>query len=106
MREGGEGEGWREGGRRGREGAKEEAMMLCWERASVEEDSVDGGRIDEGNERGRDGKWHGRREGKTGERKRADDGLSEEGREHGSKGERETSREVVYSQTNHSQTGP
>ena len=27
-------------------------------------------------------------------------------REHGSKGGRETSREVVYSQTNHSQTGP
>ena len=33
------------------------------------------------------------------------DGLSEEGREHGSRGERETSQEVVYSQTNHSQTG-
>ena len=27
-------------------------------------------------------------------------------REQGSKGGRETSREVVYSQTNHSQTGP
>ena len=35
-----------------------------------------------------------------------DEGLSEEGRVHGSKGGRETSREVVYSQTNHSQTGP
>ena len=32
--------------------------------------------------------------------------LSEKEREHGSKGGRETSREVVYSQTNHSQTGP
>ena len=41
-----------------------------------------------------------------GGRKRAEDGLSEEGREYGKKGERETSREVVYSQTNHSQTGP
>ena len=40
-----------------------------------------------------------------GGRKRAEEGLSEEGREHGSKGGRETSREVVYSQTNHSQTG-
>ena len=72
----------------------------------MEEERVEGGRIDEGNERGRDGTGHGRREGKRGGRKRADDGLSEEGREHGSKGERETSREVVYSQTNHSQTGP
>ena len=95
----------REGGREGREGAREEAMMLCRERASLEEERVDGGRIDEGNERGRDGTGHGRREGNRGERKRAGDGLSEEGREHGSKGERETSREVVYSQTNHSQTG-
>ena len=81
-------------------------MMLCSERASVEEERVEGGRIDEGNERGRDGTGHGRREGKRGGRKRAEDGLSEEGREHGSKGERKTSREVVYSQTNHSQTGP
>ena len=102
---GGEGEGGtegmreagrevREGGREGGEGARREAMMLCRERASVEEERVEGGRIDEGNERGRDGTGHGRREGKRG------------GREHGSKGERETSREVVYSQTNHSQTGP
>ena len=35
-----------------------------------------------------------------------EEGLSEEGREHGSNGGRETSQEVVYSQTNHSQTGP
>ena len=71
----------------------------------MEEERVEGGRIDEGNERGRDGTGHGRREGKRGGRRRAEDGLSEEGREHGSKGERETSQEVVYSQTNHSQTG-
>ena len=77
----------REGGRGGREGAREEAMMLCKERASVEEERVWGGRIDEGNERGRDGTGHGRREGKRGGRKRAEDGLSEKGREHGSKGE-------------------
>ena len=64
-------------------------MMLCRERASVEEERVEGGRIDEGNERGRDGTGHGRREGKMGERKRVEDGLSEEGREHGSKGARE-----------------
>ena len=30
-------------------------MMLCMERASVKEERVEGGRIDEGNERGRDG---------------------------------------------------
>ena len=76
-------------------------MMLCRERASVEEERVEGG-----NERGRDRTGHGRHEGKRGGRKRAEDGLSEEGREYGRKGERETSREVVYSQTNHSQTGP
>ena len=81
-------------------------MMLCRERASVEEERVEGGRIDEGNERGRTGTGHGWHEGNRGARKRAEDGLSEEGRVHGSKGERETSREVVYSQTNHSQTGP
>ena len=81
-------------------------MMLCRERASVGEDRVEGGRINEGNEQGGDGTGHGRRKGKRGGRKRAEDGLSEEGRDHGSKGERETSREVVYSQTNHSQTSP
>ena len=47
---------------------------------------------------------HGWREGKGGGTKRVEEGLSEEGREHGSKGGRETSREVVDSQTNHSQT--
>ena len=35
-----------------------------------------------------------------GGRKRVEEGLSEEGRDHGSKGGRETSQEVVYSQTN------
>ena len=61
-------------------------MMLCRERASVEEERVEGGRIDEGNERGRDGTGHGRPEGKRGGRKRAEDGLSEEGREQGREG--------------------
>ena len=60
--------------------------MLCRERASVEEERVEGGRVDEGNERGRDGTGHGRREGKMGGRKRAEDGLSEEGREYGREG--------------------
>ena len=55
-------------------------MMLCRERASVEEERVEGGRVDDGNERGRVGTGHGRREGKRGGRKRAEDGLSEEGR--------------------------
>ena len=54
----GENEG-NEGGR-GREGerargGREEAMMLGRQRASVEEGRVEGGRVDEGNERGRDG---------------------------------------------------
>ena len=35
---------------------------------------------------------HGWHEGKRGGRKRVEEGLSEEGREHGSKGGRETSR--------------
>ena len=72
-----------EGGRRGREGRSkgrsDDAMQ--GERASVEEEMVEGGRIDEGNERGWDVTRHGRREGKRGGRKRAEDGLSEEGRE-------------------------
>ena len=56
-REQGEGrEGGREGGREQGEGV--EAMMLGRQRAQVEE-----GRVDEGNERGRDGTMHGRRYG-------------------------------------------
>ena len=35
-------------------------MMLCRERASVEEERVEGGRVDERNERGRDGTGYGR----------------------------------------------
>ena len=90
------------GGREGREGAREQGSKggsddAMRGRASVEEERVERGRIDEGNERGRDGTGHGRREGKRGGSKRAEDGLSEEGREHGSKGERANSLEVVYS---------
>ena len=91
---------------RGREADRAQGMMLCRERVSVEEGRVEGGRVDEGNERGRDGTMHGRCEGKRAGRKRVEEGMSEEGRENGSKGGRETSGEVVYSQTNHSQTGP
>ena len=54
----------------------------------MEEERVEGGRVDEGNEQGREGTGHVRREGKRGGRKRAEDGLSEEGREYGRKGER------------------
>ena len=54
--EGRDGEGGNEGGREGREAG----MMLCRERASVEEERVEGGRVDEGNERGRDGTGYGR----------------------------------------------
>ena len=57
----GEGNKGVEGGRereREREGGREEAMMLGRQRASVEEGRVEGGRVDEGNERERDGMMH------------------------------------------------
>ena len=38
-------------------------MTLGRQRASVEEGRVEGVRVDEGNERGRDGMRHGQREG-------------------------------------------
>ena len=38
-------------------------MMLGWQRVSMEIGRVEGGRVDEGNERGRDGLRHGQREG-------------------------------------------
>ena len=82
-REQGEG-GWEQGNTR--EGGREGAMMIGRERASVEEGRVEGGRVAEGNERGRDGPRHGRHEGKRGGRKRAEDGLSKEGREQGREG--------------------
>ena len=56
--------GGREGGReRGgtARGGREEAMILDRQRESVEEGRI--GLIGEGNERGRDGTRHGRREG-------------------------------------------
>ena len=42
---------------------RKEAMVLGRQRASVEEGRVEGWRVDEGNERRRDGTRHGRREG-------------------------------------------
>ena len=93
--------GW-EGGSKGRmggrEGGREEAMMLGRERASVEEGMVEGGWVDEGNERGREGTRHGQRELKRGGRKRAEEGLNEDGREqgrNGSKEGKETSRALA-----------
>ena len=41
--------GGSEQGEGGREGGRDESMMLCSERASVEEGRVEGGRVDEGN---------------------------------------------------------
>ena len=83
-------DGGRQAGRQGGQGrmvgGREEAMMLSRERASVEEGRVEGGRVDEGNERGRDGTRHGWREGKMEGRKRAEEGLSQEGREQGREG--------------------
>ena len=55
--------------------------MIGRERVSVEEGRVEGGRVAEGNERGREGPRHGRCEGKRVGRKRAEEGLSEEGME-------------------------
>ena len=64
-REGRDGEGGNQGGREGMEAG----MMLCRERASVEEERVEGGRVDEGNERGRDGA---RERGEGGSERRMD----------------------------------
>ena len=65
--EGGEGEGTRGGReRRGRDRVREgreEARMLHRHEASVGEGRVEGGRVDDGNKRGRNGARHGRREG-------------------------------------------
>ena len=60
----------------GARGEMEEASMLGRERASVEEGMVEGGRVDEGDERGRNGTRHERSEGKRGGRKRAEEELS------------------------------
>ena len=57
-----QGEGGRERGREGECKGSDEAMMIGRQRASVEEGRVEGGRVNEGNERGRDGTRHGRRE--------------------------------------------
>ena len=47
--------GRREGARGGREGGREEAMMMLdRERASLEEGRVEGGIVDEWHDRGRD----------------------------------------------------
>ena len=59
-REGGEGREGRGGEGRDGEAGRQAGMMLCRERASVEEERVEGGRVDEGNERGRDGTGYGR----------------------------------------------
>ena len=53
--------------------------MLHRHEASVEEGRVEGGRVDDGNKRGRNGARHGRREGASG------GGLREERMEQGSK---------------------
>ena len=83
-----QGEGGREGGKDRVRGGREEARMLHRHEASVEE-----GRVDDGNKRGRNGARHWRREGGS-ERSgiaRGKDGAREQGNE--------TSREVflVYS---------
>ena len=67
---------------------------------------VEGGRVEEGNERGRDGTRHGRSEGKRGVSKRAEEGWingaretskgrGEGGMEEGRMIGRQTSREVL-----------
>ena len=54
--------------------------MIGRERVSVEEGRVEGGRVAEGNEQGRDEPRHGRAQGKKG-REEASGGGSERGRE-------------------------
>ena len=78
-------------------------MMLGRQRASVEEGRGEGGMVGEGNERGTSEAWT----WTAGVRKRAEEGLGEEGREHGSKGgklqgrypEEGIGQYPVYSQT-------
>ena len=62
--DGGEGgnkgmEGWREGGSESARGGREEAMMLGRQRPSVAEGRIEGGRVGEGNGRGRGVTRHG-----------------------------------------------
>ena len=105
-RERGSEEGWRMGGKDGREGGNKgtrgreggrkgdiEGGRERWEGGGSDDDrqgervTVEGrGRVAEGNERGRDGSKHGRRDEKRGVRKRGVEGLSEKG---GSKGAKE-----------------
>ena len=54
----------REGRRESARGGREEPIMLGRQRASVKEGRVEGGMVDEGNERGMDGTRHGRQEGR------------------------------------------
>ena len=87
-------EGWREGGEGG-----EGAMMLGRERVSVDE-----WRVDEGNERGRDGaRERGRDEASGGGigrgRKGVSKGASEGGKHQGMHHEEGTIQYTVYSQT-------
>ena len=76
---GGRGNKGREGGRERVMVGREEAMMLRRHEASVEEGRVEGGRVDDGNKRGRDEAWT------AGGRKREGEELREERREQGSK---------------------
>ena len=81
--------GWRE--RKGRDrvrGGREEARMLHRHEASVGEGRVEGGRVDDGNKRGRNGRGMGggREEASGGGIARGKDGAREQGNE--------TSREV------------
>ena len=77
--DGGRGNKGRDGEERVR-GGREEARTLHRHEASVEEGRVEGGRVGDGNKRGRNGAWHGQ-----GGRKRAGVGLREERMEQGSK---------------------
>ena len=74
-------EGETEGGRERVRGGREEARMLHRHEASVEEGRVEGGRVDDGNKRGRNGG----REEASGGQLRAGEGLREERMEQGSK---------------------
>ena len=74
--------------------------MLDRQRASVEEWRVEGGMVDEVDERGRDGTRHGRREGGSERRKRGSKG----GKLQGMYPEEGTDQYTVF--TNHPTTRP
>ena len=80
-------------------GGREEARMLHRHEASVGEGRVEGGMVDDGNKRGRNGARHGRREGGS---ERGGGGLRGERMEQGSKEMKRQGRYPEYTVYSHS----